>query len=595
MNSLLKRWLARTALSTTLAAALWGAAAPARADEQTVKLIKLLIQKGILSANQAQDLLKETAGSAPAPHARARHGAGTGVVLGTGQTAPAGTLDSEAEEPTTAGQIRVTYVPQFIRKQIADQVRAQVMDEAQQEGWAAPNALPEWTQRFKFYGDLRMRYDADMFDRNNANQFVNFNGINSGTGFDANNYGVGSNTQTNPAFLNSTEDRNRFRLRARLGADIAVDDWITADIRIGTGNDATPSLNQTLGQNGAFDKYQLWLDRGYFTLKPLPELTIFAGRSFSPFMTSDLMFYPDLGFDGISLQYRQHVAGPFSVFVNGGAFPIFNTAFDFSTNSDIKYGSTDAYLTAIQGGVDWQVRPDVKAQLGIGIFDYLGVQGAISQPCAVQLGGTFACNTDATRATNWQFGNSVYPIRNIIPYQPNTTPASNPPDPQYYGLASRFDVLNVHPIVDINTYHPFDIRLEGEFMKNLAFNANAIEQHGAPREVPGPVNNLGANGNFLGGDTGYMVKATLGQVVIHKRWDWNAFFSYRYLESDSTLGAIADYDFHDGGTNAQGYIVGGSLGIGRETWLAVKLLSAQAISGPHYGTDSVFFDLNSSF
>ncbi len=113
--------------------------------------------------------------------------------------------------------------------------------------------------------------------------------------------------------------------------------------------------------------------------------------------------------------------------------------------------------------------------------------------------------------------------------------------------------------------------------------------------MPGPANNEGADGNFLGGNTGYMFRVALGQLQIHKRWDWNGYFSYRYLESDATLGALADEDFHDGGTNAKGYVVGGSLGIGNNTWMALRLLDAEAISGPHYGTTSVFLDLNSNF
>jgi hypothetical protein len=80
-----------------------------------------------------------------------------------------------------------------------------------------------------------------------------------------------------------------------------------------------------------------------------------------------------------------------------------------------------------------------------------------------------------------------------------------------------------------------------------------------------------------------------------QRWDWNVFLSYRYLQSDATLDAIADSDFHQGGTNAQGYILGGNLGIARNTWLNLKWLSAQAVSGPHYGTDTLFLDLNTRF
>jgi hypothetical protein len=584
MKLLANRWLGCTALSALLAA---GALAPAQADEQTVKLIKLVIQKGILTSGQAQDLLKETA-APPRGHAHA---------------APAAPLETEEAAPaTTPGQIRVTYVPQFIRKQIADQVRAQVMDEAQQEGWAAPNALPEWTQRVTILGDLRFRYQGDFFDKNNSNQFINFNGINNGSAFDANNYGVGANTQTNPPFLNTTEDRNRFRVKARIGAEAVIDDWVKATIMVGTGSDDGPvTPNETLGNNngslgasGDFSKPSLWLDKGYFTLTPLPQVTILAGREPNPFVPSDLMFYRYLGFDGVAAQYSQNF-GNFHVFGTGGGFPLFNTAFDFATNSEVKYASRDSYLAALQAGADWQIMPHLKATLAVGIFDFLGVQGAVSSPCVVELGGAFNCDTDNTRTAFEQFGNTLYPIRNIVPYQPTTSPTANPPDPQYYGLASRFNVLNVHPIVDITTYDPINLRLEGEFIKNLAFNRTEIEDHAPPLEVPGPVNNLGANREFLGGDTGYMMKATLGQLEMHKLWDWSAFFSYRYLQTDATLDAIADADFHEGGTNAQGYILGGDLGIAKNTWVEMRLMNAQAVSGPHYGTEQVYLDLNSRF
>ena len=554
--------------------------APAHADEQTVKLIQLLIQKGILSSNQAKDLLRETGASS----GKTRHTA-----------APAPTTLEEAP-PAPGSQIRVTYVPQFIRKQIADEVRAQVMDQAQTEGWAAPDALPEWTKRFKLFGDIRVRAEDDLFDRNNYNQFVNFNGINNGSAFDATSY-VNGTGQTNPPFLNTTEDRERFRLRARFGLDAYIDDWVTAVIRVGTGQDDGPvtpnqtlgTANGTLGASGDFSKPALWLDRGYFELKPLPQVTLYAGREPNPFLPSDLMFYPELGFDGFAATGRQNF-GPVTVFGTIGAFPLFNTAFDFSTNSDVKYSSNNSYLAAIQAGATWQMRPNLLGMLGIGLFDYLNVQGAVSAPCADQA-GQFYCTTDDTRAAYEQFGNTLYAIRNIFPV-PGTT---NSPDPQYYGLASRFDVLDVHPRVDVTTYHPIDLSIEGEFIKNLAYNRDAILTHGPVSGPIGPQNNIGSNGHYQGGDTGYMAKATVGALEMHKLWDWNVFVSYRYLQTDATLDAIADADFHQGGTNAQGYILGGNLGIAHNTWLNFRYLSAEAISGPHYGTDTIFLDLNSSF
>ena len=331
-------------------------AAPARADEQTVKLIQLLIQKGILSPGQAKDLLRETGAGA---HGRAK-------------PAPPQAAIEEAP-PATSGQIRVTYVPQFIRKQIADEVRAQVMDQAQTEGWAAPDALPEWTKRIKLFGDIRVRAEDDGFDSNNYNQFINFNSINNGGGFDFNSYA--QHNVANPPFLNTTEDRERFRLRARFGLQADIDDWVQAVIRVGTGQDDGPvSPNQTLGTGtatlgaaGDFAKPELWLDQGYLKFTPLPELTVVAGRAPSQFLPSDLMFYPELQFDGFAAKGSEDF-GNVTVFGTIGAFPLFDTAFDFSTNSDIKYSSTNSYLTALQAGAAWQVRPNLKATLGVGIL-----------------------------------------------------------------------------------------------------------------------------------------------------------------------------------------------------------------------------------
>ena len=551
----------------------------AQADEQTVKLIQLLIQKGILTNGQAGELLRETG---TPPKAQRKKGAAAAAPVAVEAEAP----------PEKKGEIRVTYVPQFVRKQIADEVRAQVMTESKEEGWAAPGALPEWTERFKLYGDLRVRYERDSFGNKNDNRFVNFQAINNGSPFDANNYGQGSLAQGNPPFLNTTADRDRERVRARIGVQAQIDDGLTADVRISTGSDNGPvTPNQTLGQPGDFGKYAVYIDRANFTYQPAPGLTLLAGRENNPFFTTDLLFYSELGFDGIAAQYSQGIGSGAGLFVDGGVFPILNSAFDFSTNSNIKFGSDNGYMLAIQGGGQWQVRPDLLAKLGVGFFDFTGVQGAVSQPCAQQLGGTYTCNTDNTRFPFQQFGNTVYAIRNIT----NVPGITNPPNPQYYGLASRFAVLEVHPRIDIASYAPFNVSIDGEFLKNLAYNRAAILDHGPPNGPIGPQNNIGSNGHYQGGDTGYVIRATLGQTVIHKRWDWNIGVAYKYIETDATLDSINDADFHLGGTNAQGYILTGSLGVARDTLLSLRWFSSQTISGPKDDNDVLQLDLQSSF
>lgn len=545
--------------------------APARADadDKIARLLQLLVEKKIVSSKQAHALLQET--EAPARPARQVHAAA-----------------AEPEEPPVkTGDIRVTYVPQFVRKQIADEVRAQVMTESQQEGWAAPNALPEWTKRFRLYGDLRVRYERDSFDKGN-DQFVNFAGINTGSALDLGNLG----TVASPPFLNTTQDRDRERVRARIGVEAQIDDGLTADFRISTGADQGPvTPNQTQGSPGDFAKYSVYIDRANFAYQPFRDLKLFVGREDNPFFATDLMFYSELGFDGLAAQYSPKLSDTVAGFIDAGVFPILNTAFDFSTNSAAKYGSANAYLLAIQGGAQWQARPDVLAKFGVGFFDFNGVQGAVSAPCAIQPGNVFNCSTDNTRFPFQQFGNTVYAIRDIQTAGQTANPALQP---EYFGLASRFAVLEVHPRVEITSYHPFDVMIEGEYLKNLAFNRDAIITHGPPDFV-GPKNNIGSNGYYQGGDTAYMVKATVGNLVIHKRWDWNVTAAYKYLETDSTLDSINDSDFHLGGTNAKGYLLSGSLGVARDTFLSLRYFSSQVVSGPPDGNDVLQLDLQSSF
>ncbi len=581
MTSVFRSRLLRYVVSAPLLAAaqlmlIAPAQADADADDKMSRLLDLLVQKKIVTPRQAHELLRQTEAPAHAPR-RAR------------------AADEAAPPPAREGEIRVTYVPQFVRKQIADEVRAQVLTESQQEGWAAPGIIPDWTRRFRLYGDLRVRYERDSFDRGNYNQFINFAAINTGSAFDQYNFGSnGAIAVGNPPLLNTTEDRDRPRVRARVGVQAIIDDGLTADFRVTTGADNGPvSPNQTQGSPGDFSKYNAFIDRAYFTYQPRPDVTLLAGRENNPFFTTDLFFYSELGFDGLAAQYTPKISDTVGGFLNAGVFPILNTAFDFSTTNFNKYGSANAYLLAIQGGAKWQARPNLAAKLGVGFFDFNGVQGAVSKPCIEQVGAVFNCSTDDTRFPFQQFGNTVYAIRDI--QLAGQIPAG-PVAPEYYGLASRFAVLEVHPRVEITSYHPIDVLIEGEYLKNLAYNRTAILDHGPvlPGFI-GPVNNIGSKGLYQGGDTAYLLKATVGNLDIHKRWDWNVTAAYKYLETDATLDSITDSDFHLGGTNAKGYILTGSLGVARDTFLSLRYFTAQVVSGPPDGNQVFQLDLQSTF
>src|SRR3546814_18988927 len=73
-----------------------------------------------------------------------------------------------------------------------------------------------------------------MYDKNNGDSFTNYGAINHGDPQNINDVTPGWIV---PPFINTLQDRQRFRLRARLGVKAQIDDWISADIRLATGAD----------------------------------------------------------------------------------------------------------------------------------------------------------------------------------------------------------------------------------------------------------------------------------------------------------------------------------------------------------------------
>ena len=61
------------------------------------------------------------------------------------------------------------------------------------------------------------------------------------------------------------------------------------------------------------------------------------------------------------------------------------------------------------------------------------------------------------------------------------------------------------------------------------------------------------------------------------------------------MDAFTDSDFHLGGTNAKGYTLHGSIGLGRNTSLQLRWLSATEVSGPPLAVDVIHVDLSAKF
>lgn len=506
----------------------------------------------------------------------------------------------------------VPHVPQVVRDQIVQQVRAELGSQAQAEGWSKPGETPEWTRRIQLYGDVRMRGEGRFYDKGNSDIFTNYGAVNHG---DPQNINDATPGWIAPPFINTLEDRQRFRLRARLGIRAQIADWVSADIRVATGADNSPvSTNQTLGANDGTGKYELWLDRASIRLTPVKDVNIDFGRFANPFWTGDLMFDNDMNFDGVAISGSGAVNESLRLFGTAGAFPVFNTDLNFgSRNAPVQsassgpYKSQDKYLFAAQAGVEFKPTDQIGVRLAGGYFRYDNVEGKVSAPCQYY---ELVCSTDATRPAFQQFGNTMFPIRNIVPDPLNPVTS---PENQYFGLASKFEILHIRGSVDYKPSDSFGVRLEGDFVKNLGWDRNviaarAVNNLGPDIQVPNPStpnpdDMMNAPGLYAGGDTGWQARLSVGSVLnlnwqgdwTAKAGDWNAFVGYRHLESDAILDAFADSDFHIGGTNNKGWQIGGNYAIAPNTIIGLRWLSAEEIADAPFSVDRGFIDIMTRF
>jgi hypothetical protein len=445
----------------------------------------------------------------------------------------------------------------------------------EQKNWAQPEAVPKWTKRFRLYGDLRARYEWDLFDPRNSNFFVNFAQLDAGAPFDLNNA-----AGTPPPILNTTKNRQRMLLRARLGLDAVITDDFSAGIRLATGNTTNPvSTNQTLGTT--LNKDNFLLDRAYLDYHPLSWAKVQVGRFPNPWFYSDLVWDDDIAFDGVAAEFNGAVNDEFSLFGTAGAFPIENTPFNFPDNSIFKGDSRDKWLFGAQIGEEWHATDRVTLKVGAAYYDYDNLEGSLSQPCIANSGAD-PCSTDNSRPGFLQKGNTLFAIRDLV------STAVNPPQFQYYGLASPFHDVDLRGRVDYAMFGPVHVMFDGDVVKNLAFDTAKIS-------AKNPVNNSGASGKFDGGNLGYMAGLTVGYPVVENLWDWNVGVAYKYLASDAVPDAFTDSDFHLGGTNAKGYVVGATLGVAPNVNILARWLSSTEVTSLPLTVDVVQVDVNARF
>nr|WP_260858420.1 putative porin [Paraburkholderia sp. BCC1885] len=554
--------------------------ATAPSESTVINLINLLVKRGVLTKQNAQDLIAEAQNEAT----QARVAQSRAVAA-----APVGGA-AVVNAPTQPGDVAVPYVPQVVRDQIRDQVKQEVVAQAKAENWAQPNTFPDWVSRIHLNGDIRVRDQFDFFSPRNA-PLTNFAAINSGSPFDIN-----PNTNTTvPPQVNTQHDRdNELSIRARLGVVADISSQLTAGLQLASGNDDGPvSTTSLLG--GGFAKNNIWLNQAYLKYQPVPWLNVTAGRFDNPFFSSDLVFSNDLEFDGIAANFRHLMPGRDDVTLFGtvGAFPIQYSSDGFLAENGDTPGGTTKWMLGAQLGAEWKINEANKLKGAVAYYDFMNLQGQLSSPCALYLGAA-SCGTDNDAPAFMQKGNTLIALRNIV-QNPNLAPGTTP-EPELFGLAYNYRIFDTKLEWDTKLTERYKLRLDGEFVRNLAYNRSA-----ALNAASLPVNNFNSTASnptaadYRSGANGFMFKATIGDPDTVEKGQWNFSVTYKYLEPDAVLDAFTDPDFDLGGTNAKGYIIGAQYAVAKNAWLQARWLSAREVYGPPLSIDVLQLEMNARF
>ena len=486
--------------------------------QTTLNLIQILVQQGVLTqekatqlTQQAEQKAKETA----AAHAKAD---------------AAKTAGAAKPEP---GVVRVQLVPEVVKKQIADQVREEVVAQAKRERWGDENAVPEWVDRIKIEGDLRVGYQADKFSTSNSS--------------------VASFNTAGQLINNTTEDRDRIRMRTTLGVNAKVTTAISAGLRLTTGSLSDP-LSTTQTQGNYENKYTFSLDRVFLKINSedtLPWLTVSAGRIPNPWFGAGLVWNDSLNFEGMAL-----IADPYSrsgatwrPYATVGLFPIQ----EIERSGTVKANSK--WLYGAQAGAEWVPDTRMRAKVGLAYYDFQNISG-------VQNASNSANTAFGKTAPDFrQKGNTLFNIADPV------TAAASP----LWGLAADYQILNLTGVLDMNLFNPVHVILTGDYVENIGASRSktATRTNGAiDRELQ---------------TKGYLARVAVGMPSMLQKDDWQLSLAYRYLEADAVLDAFTDSDFHLGGTNNKGYILGAQYGMGKNSWLTARYMSSTEIGGSFQG------------
>ncbi len=143
-------------------------------------------------------------------------------------------------------------------------------------------------------------------------------------------------------------DRNRARIRARIGLDGQLNQDFIAGIAVATGSLGDPSsTNETL--TNVFDRKTIALDRGFITYNPVAHkwLSLTGGKFAYTWQRTSVTFDPDLNPEGFNQKFSFDFAGPVKNFTVQGIELLYNES----------TAAQDSYALGAQVSAKFQLGP----------------------------------------------------------------------------------------------------------------------------------------------------------------------------------------------------------------------------------------------
>lgn len=192
---------------------------------------------------------------------------------------------------------------------------------------------------------------------------------------------------------NGGRDKDRQRIRARLGAYSEINPQVDTGIRIATGGgDDARSTNQDM--DNYFDKKQIWLDLGYIDYHPdaIKNLHVIGGKMMQPWVSmGDVIWDSDINPEGLAVTYKYPLGSSAELFGSLGNY----TLKDNVDGEGVQFRH-DLRLTAGQLGSRLALTDNLKLTLGGSVYAYQNDEDSrctgTSTPCTLAVNGNSANN-----------------------------------------------------------------------------------------------------------------------------------------------------------------------------------------------------------